>query len=225
MRKDEEKALEWADVKRDWPLWVFMAGLFIAAFLLYPHLPEQVPRHWNLRGEVDAYYSRRLYGAFCMPVTTLVLYLMLIILPRLDPKKENYSRFAGAYTFIRWMMVLFFGVFYGVTILAALGYNLNMAMVIKIMTALVFIMIGNFMGQFRHNYFVGIKTPWTLADEQVWQKTHRLGAKVWVIGGLFCLASAFVNGGLGMIIFLIAVTVMAGLPVIYSYLIFTKLKG
>lgn len=213
--------LSWEKVKKDWPLWFIMVGLFISAAFIYPHLPEQIPRHWNFKGEVDAYWGR-LYGAFIPLVVIVACYFLMLFVPYLDPKKENYIRFTGAYTFIRWMLVLFLSLLYITTILAAMGYNLDMDLWVKAMVAVLFILIGNFMGQFRHNYFVGIKTAWTLADEDVWRKTHRLGAKVWVLGGIVCLIMAFVDNIWGAIVFFAAIIIMTLIPVIYSYVIFRK---
>lgn len=216
--------LNWENLKSEWPIWVVMAGLVLAALLIYPQLPEQVPSHWNIRGEVDGYQGR-FGGAFIIPLMTLGIYLLMLVLPVIDPKRENYPRFRGAYTFLRWGMVLFMTILYGVAILSALGYGLNVDVVIKAMVAGLFIIIGNYMGQFRHNYFVGIKTPWTLANEEVWQKTHRMGGKLWVACGLVCLAMAPFKTTWAAAIFFGAILVMTIVPIVYSYLIFARLRS
>ncbi len=215
--------LDWNTLRKEWPLWILMAGLLLSAVLLYPHLPTQVPGHWNIHGEVDAYYPKA-FGAFFPPLLALGLYLMLLFLPLIDPKRSNYQRFSGAYTAIRWGLVFFMGVLYVVTILVALGYPVKVGLAVKAMVSVLFLIIGNFMGQFRHNYFVGIKTPWTLANEEVWQRTHRLGAKIWVAGSLVCLAMAPVSAAWGAYVFFTSIMVMVIVPIVYSYLFFVKLQ-
>lgn len=206
---------------REWPLWLFMGGMLAAAVLVYPHLPAQVPGHWNIQGEIDKYYPKA-FGAFFPPLLAIGIYILMLITPVLDPRRDNYVRFAGAYTFLRWGLVVFFCIIYAATIMVALGYNVNIALIIKALVAILLLVIGNFMGQFRHNYFVGIKTPWTLNSEKVWQKTHRLGAKIWVIGGLICLAMAPVQDAWSAWVFFAAIMMMVLVPAIYSYVIYTK---
>lgn len=222
--KDSNYRLDWTTVKQDWPLWLFMAGLLLAAVALYPYLPAKVPGHWNIHGEIDAYYPKS-FGAFFEPVLLVGIYLLMLFAPLIDPKRQNYLRFTGAYRFLRWTIVLFLGLVYGATILAALGYPVDVALLVKAIVAGLFIVIGNFMGQFRHNYFVGIKTPWTLASEEVWQRTHRLGARIWVASGLICLAMAPVKAPWGAYVFFTALLFMVLVPTLYSYLLFNKLQN
>lgn len=226
MERKNEKSyrLNWELLRHDWPLWILMVGLLAAAVIVYPHLPEQVPGHWNIHGEIDAYYPKS-FGAFFPPLMAIGLYVLMVVLPLADPKRDNYVRFTGAYTFIRWALVLFTVVLFIATILVALGYEVNIGLVVKAIVSILFLIIGNFMGQFRHNYFVGIKTPWTLASEEVWQSTHRLGAKIWVAGSLVCLAMAPVMAEWGTYVFFAAVMVMAFVPIIYSYLLFVRMKN
>lgn len=223
-RNKDSYSLEWEKLRRDWPLWILMAGLLITAVWVYPHLPEKVPSHWNIRGDVDA-YSSRFFGAFFAPILTVGLYFLMLLVPYIDPKRDNYQRFTPAYTFLRWSLVVFFSVIYAATILVALNYPINIGLIVKAMVSILFLIIGNYMGQFRHNYFVGIRTPWTLANEEVWQRTHRFGSKIWVIGALICLAMSLVEAAWGAVVFFIAVMVMTIIPIVYSYIIFLKLTN
>lgn len=216
--------VNWETLRKDWALWLVMAAMFIVSIWIYPHLPAMVPGHWNIHGEIDRYYPKS-FGAFFPPVMAVGLYLMMLLLPLIDPRRDNYQRFAGAYTFLRWGLVIFFTVIYGISILAALGYNLDVGLLVKGMVAVLFIVIGNFMGQFRHNYFVGIKTPWTLANEEVWQRTHRLAGRIWVVCGLICLAVSPVESAWGAAVFFAALMVMVIVPIVYSYIIFVKLQN
>lgn len=222
MNNNKRYRLDWNAVRHDWPLWVLMAGLVLASIIVYPYLPDKVPGHWNIHGQVDAYYPRS-FGAFFAPFLTIAIYLLMLFIPLLDPRRDNYQRFSGAYTFLRWSLVIFFMLVYAATILVALGYQVNVALLVKAMVAILFIIIGNYMGQFRHNYFVGIKTPWTLANEEVWQRTHRMGGRIWVLGGFICLAMAFFQAGWSAYVFFAALLLMTFIPMVYSYIIFNKL--
>lgn len=222
--KSEGYSLNWKALKPDWPLWVILAGLIIAGFLLYPMLPEQVPVHWNIRGEVDRYGSR-FEGAFTAPLLALGIYALMLVAPLIDPRRENYARFAGAYRLLRWVFVLFMAGIYVVWMAAALGYRVDIGFAVKTALGLLFIAIGNVLGQVRFNYFVGVRTPWTLSDEGVWRRTHRLAAKVWVLGGLICLVLAPVRSPAGAYVFFACVAVMVLAPMIYSYAIFRRLRN
>jgi len=215
--------LNWATLGRDWPLWILMAGFLGVAFFVYPYLPDQVPSHWNIHGQVDA-YSGRFFGAFFEPLLAPVLYLLLILLPLADPRKENYVRFANAYAFLRWALLIFMYGLYVITLTASLGYPVNMGLFVKAGVAVLFTIIGNFMGQFRHNYFVGIKTPWTLANEEVWQRTHRLGGRIWVLCGLGCLALSPFSGAWAAYLYFALLMIMVLVPMLYSYVIFERQK-
>jgi uncharacterized membrane protein len=199
-------------------------GFLIGAFFLYPHLPEQVPSHWNLKGEVDSYTTRTL-GAFLMPVLAIILYLTMILVSVIDPRRENYVRFKNAYRLMRWIMVLFLGGLYVLTMLFSLGYDINIGLIVKAGVALLLAVIGNFMGQFRHNYFVGIKTPWTLANEKVWNQTHRFGGRIWVAGGLVCLAMSPLNALWANYLYFASIMLMAFVPMVYSYLLYRRIVG
>jgi len=153
-----------------------------------------------------------------------VLYLLLILLPLADPRKENYVRFANAYAFLRWALLIFMYGLYVVSLLVSLGYAVDTGLFVKAGVAVLLTIIGNFMGQFRHNYFVGIKTPWTLANEEVWQRTHRLGGRIWVLCGLGCLALSPFSGAWAAYSYFALLMIMVLVPMLYSYVIFERLK-
>ncbi|NLC07818.1 MAG: SdpI family protein [Syntrophomonadaceae bacterium] len=215
--------LNWSTLRREWPIWLLLIGTLIAGIIIYPSLPDQVPSHWNFKGEVDAHSSRE-FGAFMLPLINIGMYLMMLFLPLIDPKRDNYARFAGAYRFLRCALAIFMTAIYAITILSALGYQINTGLVVKAFVALLFMLIGNFMGQMRHNYFVGIKNPWTLANEEVWQATHRFSGKLWVIGGLITLLLAPVQALWGVYLFFTVIVILVVLPMVYSYLLFRRLS-
>ncbi|RDV84715.1 SdpI family protein [Ammonifex thiophilus] len=220
----QDYTLSWGSLKPDWPLWLVLGGMLAAAFILYPLLPERVPVHWNWRGEVDG-YGTRLQGAFTAPLLALGIYLLMLVTPLIDPRRRNYARFSGAYRLLRWGFVLFMAGIYGVWMAAALGYPVDIGLAVKMGISLLFLTAGNVMGQVRHNYFVGIRTPWTLASEEVWRRTHRLAGRVWVLGSLICLLLAFFQGLWSEITFFAVTTLMVLVPVVFSFLCYRSLEA
>lgn len=162
---------------------------FVAGLLVYPSLPQQLPIHWNIHGAVDGYINKSLPAALLFPLMTLGIYLLLLLLPYIDPKRDKYAQFTTAFHAIRLTFTLFFLFLFATITISSLGYPLPTGKLIPGAVALLIIVMGNFMGKIRHNYFIGIRLPWTFADEQVWNKTHRLGGKLFVISGICTLAS------------------------------------
>lgn len=205
----------------DWPLILIILCSFIAGAVLYSRLPEQVPSHWNFKGEIDS-YSSRFWGAFGIPLMTAVIYVLMLVLPLIDPRRGNYQKFEGVYRIFKSVMVIFMTGVYLIILSSALGHRVPVDKIMMAGVSLLFIVLGNFMGQIRHNYFVGIKTPWTLANEQVWQKTHRLGGRLWVAAGLVSLAASLIGGVTGGVIMGVALGTATVIPIVYSYLEFRR---
>ncbi|ACV61001.1 protein of unknown function DUF1648 [Desulfofarcimen acetoxidans DSM 771] len=205
----------------DWLLLILIFLSLLAGYTVYPHLPERVATHWSLSGDVNG-YSSRFWGAFGIPLMTGGLYCLLLFLPLIDPQKENYKKFAAAYKVIRSLLVVFMFGIYTVIILNALGYDIPVKKITMLGVSLLFMVIGNFMGQIRQNYFVGIKTPWTLASEEVWQKTHRLSGKIWVAAGFLGIAGTLIDKPAGRVLLIAALAIAVIIPVIYSYLEYQK---
>lgn len=208
----------------EWPLFLLILGSLVAGVVLYPQMPEVVPSHWNIKGEVNG-YSSRFWGTFGIPLMTAGIYAMMLALPSIDPRKENYQKFAGVYRIFKAVLVIFMTGIYLIMILSALGYPIPVNRVMPAAVSLLFVVLGNFMGQIRPNYFVGIKVPWTLANEQVWQKTHRLAGKLWVAAGLIGLVAALIGDATGGVVLGVALGVATVIPIVYSYLEFRRLKN
>lgn len=207
----------------EWPLWLLIVAALVLGAVVYPQLPERVASHWNYRGEVDG-YSSRCWGAFGIPLLTAGIYLGMLLVPLIDPRRQNYEKFAGAYRAIKAVLVIFMTGIQLVVVLNALGFQVPVEKVVVTGVSLLILIIGNYMGQFRHNYFVGIKTPWTLASEEVWRKTHRLGGRLWVAAGILGLAGALLGGPAGGLVLAAALAVAAIFPIVYSYFEFRKLS-
>jgi uncharacterized membrane protein len=218
-----KKILEF--IKKDWVIIAIITLTFMVTLYFYPRLPSKIPIHWNAEGQIDG-YSGKFLGAFLIPLMNLASYFMFIFLPYLDPKKANYEKFPAAYKLVRYSFHILFVCIQGIILLVALGYPVNVTMFIGIGISLLFVLMGNVMGKFKHNYFVGIKTPWTLANEEVWTKTHRMAAPLWVVGGLISAVFAIIGDGKSsfFIVLMVVVSVISIVPIVYSFVIFKRLE-
>lgn len=206
-------------LRRDWPLLALILILFALGIYFYPQLPERVPSHWNIRGEVDG-YSNRVFGAFGLPLLNLGIYILMLVAPAIDPKKESYSR---AYDVIRWSIIAIMSLLHIVVLMAGLGYVIDAGKVVQPAVSVMFILIGNQMGRFKHNYFVGIKTPWTLANKEVWRKTHRVSGPIWVVGGFIGLLGTWLPSPYNFTTMMVAIIGASLVSLVYSYIIFKKI--
>lgn len=212
--------------KSDLLLLVLIILSFLPGLLFYGQLPERVPSHWNVYGQVDRYSSKAM-ATLLFPGLNLVMYFAFLIIPRLDPKRKNYTLFADSYTLIRWTLHVFMMLLYLVTLISSLRLAqgqtaLDISRIVPVGVSVLFIIIGNYMGRFRHNYFVGIRNPWTLANEQVWQKTHRMGGKLFVLVGILGLIGVFLSPILRFALFIGGVVVLLVVTTLYSYWVFRK---
>lgn len=202
-------------------LFLLLVVIIISA-IAYPKMPEIVPIHWNYAGEPDNYGSK-IIGAFLIPAIIAIMLILFPILSKIDPKAKNYTQFAGSWHVIQITIMFMLAYFHLVQLYIILHPDKNYLLG-KLFTAglgVMFVILGNFMGKVRQNYFVGIKTPWALNDPEVWQKTQRFGGWVFVIGGLIFLLQALIWQYV-LPIFIVTITTIIILPIAYSYFISRK---
>ena len=202
---------------------ILLADLAFGLWAL-PRLRGKVPVDWILTGEADR-FARPGASALVAPLLGIVFWALVLLLPLVDPLRKNYSRFPGTLKLVRWLLPLMNAAVHVVLTLGALGLAVDHDWSVRAILAVFFIVFGNSMGKLRHNWFIGIRTPWTIANEEVWTRTHRLAAPIWVAGGLVQLAGAFVPGTPGEILFAAPLAAMTLVPIAYSYLAFRKLSA
>ncbi|HEX2923698.1 MAG TPA: SdpI family protein [Chloroflexota bacterium] len=178
--------------KTEWPNWVLILGMFVMAGLSWASAPDRIPVHWNISGQVDR-YGGKVEGLLAIPLITLSTYILLILTPLIDPGRANYERFAGVYSLIRTLLTVLFAAIYAVVLLWVRGYQVDVSAIIPIAIGAFFIIIGNYMGKIRPNWFVGIRTPWTISSKRSWTKTHRLGGWIFILMGLVLILSGVVR--------------------------------
>lgn len=206
--------------KHVFPLGITLLTL-LAWLIALPHLPATMPIHWGANGEADGFATK--INAMILTVGIMVLiYFVIAFVPRIDPRKENYKYFSKTYNILLNAVLLLFFFVNMSTILQGLGYNVPMSYIAPIMAGLVFIIIGNYLQRVRSNYFMGIRTPWTLSNENVWKKTHRLSGKIFFIGGLLILISVFLPDGYKSVIMWGSIVLCVAIPYLYSYLAYKK---
>lgn len=191
------------------------------AIWVYPRLPARVPSHWNAEGQVDG-YSGRAFGAFGMPGIMVALTALLLGLPRIDPLQKNIETFTTEYHVFIAVFELFFLGLYVQTILWALGTKISMNATMSLSCGMLFICVGWMIGRAKRNFFIGIRTPWTLMNEEVWDRTHRLGSKVFVGAGVIALLGAVLPD---IAVWLILVPTLSAAfgTVAYSYFVYQRI--
>ena len=195
----------------------------IGTAIVYINLPDKIPFHWNIKGEIDAWTNKSF--AWLTAILPLGVYLLMIYIPAIDPRRESYLKHKKAYGIFTVILVLFFVLMHWVVMLTGLGYKISISRIIPTGIGLLFILIGNFMGQIRPNYSLGIKTPWTLADDTVWKKTHRVGGLSFILSGIIFIIAGIVNHPSVFILAIGSIFLAVIYIFLYSYLEYKKIKG
>jgi uncharacterized membrane protein len=193
---------------------------FLLAIVLYPVMPDPMPSHWNAAGEINGYMSK-FWGLFLMPLITLGMILLFIAIPRIDPLKANIAQFIESYNLMVVLFVVYMLYVYILTLLAAWGVPFNMTTMLLPAMGLLFIVIGFLIGKAKRNFFIGIRTPWTLSSDTVWAKTHELGKWMFIGAGIICIPCAFL-GEAAFWVMMIALMTAAFVPIVYSYILWKR---
>lgn len=191
----------------------------LVGLLLWDRLPDPMPSHWNIEGEVDA-WSSKAFVVFGLPALMIALQWVCIFASMADPKFQNYNpkMFKLAFWICPAIGLLLCCMVYP----AALGYSVPIETLMPLFLGALFIVIGNWLPKCQQTYTMGIKLPWTLDNEENWNATHRFGGKVWFFGGLLTMLTAF-WGSFWLLMAILAAMVI--LPTIYSYLYYRKHQG
>ena len=198
---------------------IITAGIILLSFFtgiyLYPMMPEMVASHWNSGGEVDGYLPK-FWGLFLMPIISAVLFALFLLIPKIDPLKVNIEKFRNYFDSFILILFLFLFYLYGLTILWNLDARLNMGQVLAPAFAVLLYYSGVLIENSKKNWFIGIRTPWTMSSEIVWEKTHKLGGKLFkTCGAIALLGIIFVGYEFFFILLpVIAITVYI---TVYSY--------
>jgi len=199
--------------------WILFAVTFLVALISYNYLPERIPVHFDAAGNIDRYGGR--ISIFLAPAIIVAMILLAEFVRNVDPKRNAYNKFNKQYYMIFFAVSLLMFIIQLYTIAVSMNIKiLNISILMPVAVGMMFTVIGNSMPKFKQNFYAGIRTSWTLSDEEIWFKTHRFGGKIWFAGGIFMMATAILPNNMNFIVFTFLALVLALLPIIYSYVIY-----
>jgi uncharacterized membrane protein len=203
-------------------VWILVLLAFLISAFAYPRVPERVASHWNARGEVNDTMGR-FWGVFFLPLMLAGLVLLLMFVPSIDPLKANIAQFRRYYDLFILVFALFMLLIHLQVILWNLGIKISPSLVLPIGIGLLFFYLGTMMRQVKRNFFIGIRTPWTLSSDVVWGKTHQLGGRLFQAAGVIALVGAFLPSYAWL--FILAPALLVSLvATAYSYVLYRKLE-
>ncbi|MBQ8208319.1 MAG: SdpI family protein [Clostridia bacterium] len=193
----------------------------IAGLILWQSIPDKIAVHWNINNEADN-YAGKYFAVFGLPLIILGIHLLCILGTALDKRNKDQNKKVFGLVFWISPCVSLFG---GLVIYShALGKALDVGLLTLILLGLMFIIVGNYLPKCKKNYTIGIKLPWTVNNEAVWNKTHRFGGIIWVIGGILMLITAFLPGNIMPIMLIAVLVLILVIPTVYSYVIYRNLR-
>jgi uncharacterized membrane protein len=197
------------NIKKELFLIILILAIFAVGYYFYPQLPERVPTHWG--------WSSKTFAVFFFPGLLLFIYGLLSALPLLDPLKKNIELFSGLYFWFKAVFILFMGSLYGMTLYAGLGHTVDVGRWVILGIAILFFFLGLMLPKIKKNYTIGIRLPWTLHSEIVWDKTHKAGGKLFIILALLMAIISFFPGALAFYILIGGIILMLLTLMGYSY--------
>ena len=203
---------------------ILIVGIVLLSFAIgayyYPQMPEQMASHWNAKGLVDDYLPK-FWGLFLIPIVLVGLALLFMAIPRIDPLRENIERFRRYYDGFVILFMVFMIFIYFQTILWSIGIQISPNTYLPIAAGLLFVGAGFLIENTKRNYFVGIRTPWTLSSDRVWDETHRVGGRLFKIAGAISIVGVFFRN-YAVFFVLIPAILVAVYTVVYSYFEYKK---
>lgn len=200
-------------------IWIVVI-MILVWFYFYNKLPNEVPTHWNFEWKPDNWWSK-IFFLTLIPAITLWMALLFPLLAKIDPKKKNYKKFESAWEIFQYIIVWFMAYVYFVSIYVILNPTVNISTFIMVWIWILFIIIWNYMWKIKQNFFIWMKLPWTLDNEEVWNKTHRFSGKIFMLWGLILIINAFLKWQI-LWVFIFAILLILIVPALYSYFEFQK---
>jgi len=195
---------------------------FILGVIIYPRMPERMASHWNIRDEVDGYISR-FWGVFLMPLISLFLFLLFLIIPIIDPLRENIKKFQRYFDLFIIFFLIFLLYLYLLTVFWNLGFSFRMSRMLLPAFSLLFFYCGILVEKAKRNWFIGIRTPWTLSSEVVWEDTHKIGGKLFKITGIIALFG-FLFPNYAFYFVIVPILGVTLFTLFYSYFLYQKVN-
>ena len=204
--------------RSEWPQWLIILGMFLTAALTWSSAPDRIPVHWNLFGQVDR-YGGKVEGLLAVPAIALGTYLFLAFAPRFDPGAPNYRTFARVYAIMRTAVIAVIAGVYAVVQLWIHGLEVDVPSATALLVGGMLIVFGNYMGKVRPNWFVGVRTPWTLSSKIAWAKTQRTSGWLLAVAGVLLIAVGFLRSGWVFAVLFVALGAFLVWSLVYSYVL------
>ncbi|MCF1422132.1 SdpI family protein [Mangrovimonas futianensis] len=210
-------------LKKELPLIGIILLPFLYLAYVWPDLPQRVPMHYNIKGEIDRYgdKSELLIIPFIMPV---LIYIIFLVVPKIDPKNKL-QQMGNKFQTIKVLLTTFMSVLALYIIYSTKNASLSNPNYVLLLIGVLYVILGNYFKTIKANYFIGIKTPWTLENETVWKDTHKLGGKLWFAGGLLIILGCLIlNQKTNFIFFMSITAIITIIPIVYSYQRFKQIS-
>lgn len=201
---------------------ILIIAAILAGILLWNRLPDQMASHWDVNDQVNGYMSKT-WGVFMVPLMTLGMFLLFLVIPSIDPLKANIAKFREAFNLFIVLIMAFMLYIHGLSIAWNLGYT-GFKMSTSMLPAMgfLFIFVGFMLRKAKRNFFIGIRTPWTLSSDTVWDKTHQLGSVLFMVSGVLAFIGGLF-GGLTAFWFLFAPLMGSTVfLLVYSYVLYQR---
>jgi uncharacterized membrane protein len=201
---------------------VLIVAATVAGLLLWNRLPDQMASHWNINDQVDGYMTKT-WGVFMMPLVTLGMFVLFLVVPSIDPLKANIAKFREAFNLFIVLIVAFMLYIHALTLSWSLG-NTDFKMSTSMLPAmgLLFIFVGFMLRKAKRNFFIGIRTPWTLSSDTVWDKTHRLGAVLFMASGVLAIIGGIFGGMTAFWLLFVPLMGSTLFLLVYSYVLYQR---
>jgi uncharacterized membrane protein len=209
-------------LKNELPLIAIVLIPFVFLAYIWNDLPQKVPIHWNINGEIDR-FGNKLELILIPLLFPLMTYLIFLVVPKIDPKQQINKFGSKKYQNLKTLIIVFMSILAVLMIYVAKNQSLANVNLIVLPIGVLYIILGNYFKTIKANYFIGIRTPWTLENETVWKETHKLGGKLWFAGGLVIVMSSLLfENKANLIVFMMVTGIIIIIPIVYSYLKFKK---
>jgi uncharacterized membrane protein len=201
---------------------ILIIGAILAGIMLWNQLPDPMASHWNVNDEVDGYMSR-FWGVSMMPLILIVLFLLFLLIPNIDPLKANIAQVRETFNLFITFIIGFMVYVHALTLSWNLGYtNLGIGKAMLPAMGLLFFIIGSMLRKAKRNWFIGIRTPWTLSSDTVWNEIHRIGGILFMVAGVIAVIGGFFGGMVAFWSILVPVLGTTIFLIVYSYVLYQK---
>ena len=200
-----------------------IAAAVLAGICLYPKAPQEMASHWNSQGQVNGYLPK-FWGLFLMPIISLVMFLFFAIIPKMDPLKENIQKFRKYFDSFIILMIVFMMYAHALTLFWNFGFRFDMGQMLIPALGILFYYCGVLIENSKRNWLIGIRTPWTLSSDLVWEKTHKLGGILFKVSGMIAILGVFFPN-FAFLMLMVPIIFSAAFSAIYSYFEYRKQRS